>query len=299
MKKNNQINEIDLYFAAYFIFKNRLILMSAIVIGIILTILYENFKKPFTPIYEITGIIEEISLFEQQKYEELNNHLKFYKSNYLPYFPGFGTEETLDELTTSNKNYKFRVIDQIFNESRQRYYNNLDTIDSEFLMGLFVRIFQEQTSLLDYNVVIVDTEEQKGDSKFKSNSSLKIKLFSKEGNLETWKEILQDEVDKINENVRIFLFNKFNTEISMLERHHVYLIEDLSMVSGFGEELGTLSKKMIDRQISFLNGSPLTYPEKFSSINFKNNSVEIKLFNKSKESLSFEKRIIISIIMFL
>ena len=307
MNKNNINTEIDLYSIAVIIFKNKIKLFMIVIIGIIVAIVHEINEKPFTPIYEISTQFEEISILNQQEYDELNKNILLTNNFFSTYLQDFVTRLNLENMKNDQLNYFLNKlsenntnINKLFNIEKSN--SNYELIDSKLLLTLFVRFLLEELESTNNkekikNIEIVETPTGKSKIGNFRDSSVQIKFSSNDGDLETWEEFFQNQYKKINENVRIFLLNKLTKDNSNLKKNYNYYLENIYSLIPFNEELINVSNKIYDRQLNFLGSSPLSDSNRFLSSKFYNNSVKIKIVNESQKNIKVEIKILISIII--
>ena len=292
MEKSKDNTEVDLYYIFNIILKNKKKLILIVIIGIILSLINEKFKKPSKPTYEIQAKIQNITLFQEQNYSSLNNYLDFYKQEY------FETFLTLYNLRDNISNDRLNYIDS--KKSDQFYNANLAPISSKYLLDLFSRIFNENISdFSDLSIENIEAEVVRLDNaSFEQlqNYSFQIKIVSSIGNLETWEKKLKNQISKINEDVRIFLLNQFKNEILYLKENHEFLLKNTSLLNEIDPQIKLLSTSMLDRFNNLLNNSPINDPESFFAVKMNENKNYIKVIDKTSKSLEIKMLILITII---
>ena len=307
MNKNNINAEIDLYSIAVIIVKNKIKLFMIVIIGIILAIVHEINEEPFTPIYEISTPFEEISILNQQTYDELNKNILLTNNFFSTYLQDFVARLNLENMKNDQLNYFLNKLSEN-NTNINKLFNNeksnidYELIDSKLLLSLFVRFLLEELESTNNkekikNIEIVETPTSKSEIGNFRNSSVQIKFLSNDGDLETWEEFFQNQYKKTNENVRIFLLNKLTKDNSNLKKNYNYYLENIYSLIPFNEELKDVSNKIYERQLNFLGSSPLSDSNRFLSSKFINNSVKIKIVNESQKNIKVEIKILISIII--
>lgn len=311
MNTKNIKGEIDLYSIAMIIFKNKLKLFLIVIIGIILSIIHEKNQKPFTPIYEISLEFEEISLLNQQKYDELNNNLQL-TSSFPAYLKEF--ESKLDLVTLRRDSGTSQVMDQDFRSKMMKdvliskYFDTekkfikYENIDSKLLLSFFIRFLADELDSQNYSEKIKELEiietplAQSNIGDFR-NAHIKIRLLSDDGDIEAWEKFFQNKTIKTNENVRNYLYNKLIMDIDNVKKNYNYFLNELSTFGELGTELKNISNKLFDRQFYYLNNSPLSDIKIFTSAKLKNNSIKMKIANQSKKKFKIEIKIFISILL--
>lgn len=292
MNKSKDNTEVDLYYIFSIILKNKKKLILIVIIGIILSLINEKFKKPSKPTYEIQAQIQNITLFQEQNYSSLNNYLDFYKQEY------FETYLTLYNLRNNISNDKLNYINS--KKSDQFYNPNLAPISSKYLLDLFSRIFNENISdFSDLGIENIKAEVVRLDNaSFEQlqNYSFQIKIVSSIGNLETWEKKLKNQISKINEDVRIFLLNQFKNEILYLKENHEFLLKNISLLNEIDPQIKLLSTSMVDRFNNSLSNSPINDPESFFAVKINENKNYINVIDKTSKSLEIKMLILITII---
>ena len=292
MNTKNINTEIDLYSIAMIIFKNKIKLFLIVIIGIILAIIHEINEKPFTPIYELTIKLEENSLMEQQKYDQLNNNIKL-SNSYPKYFrnpkSSFEIEDVINEM----------LLNKFLNPEKQNEY---DEINSKLLLSYFSRFLLDELQSSNFDekfekLEVIEVPIYKSDIGNLESSLIQIKLVSDNGDLETWKEFFLNQYKKVNENVRVFLFNKLEADIINMQQNYDYYLNEIKALDTVKQELKNLSNNFFDRQLYFLNNSPLNNAKNFKATTLKYNSINIKIINTSEKNLNIKTKIFIYIIL--
>lgn len=307
MNTKNNNTEINLYSILMIILNNKIKFFLIIIIGISLSIIHEIYKKPFNPIYEISVKFNEISLLKQQQYDELNNNLQLTSSfpTYLKEFENQFDLKNIGDEDLPDSDAKSKMIKNLFITKFFTTGTNLikyESIDSKVLLSFFIRFLIDELESFEYNQKIKNIEvieipmPESNIGNFR-DSFIQVKFVSDDGDLQYWEEFFLNQYKEINENVRMFLLDKLITNNKNYQENYNYFINDLLSFDQFGKELKNIANKLFERQLYFINISPLNDFESFSSSNIKNNAINIKMINASQKNLKIEIKILISILI--
>lgn len=173
MKNKFKDTEIDLFSLIDNFLKNKKKFAVIITIGILLTVVGHKLKKPYQKEYITLLLLEEVSLSEEQKFDQLNNALKFITSK---------KEISEDIEIYVNRENLFKVFTIMFEEML-----DMDSLDNEI-------------KTLDYEIT--------QGKKFHSKSSVIFKISSNEGDSAKWDDFIKKNFKIANENSRIYMINK-------------------------------------------------------------------------------------------
>lgn len=174
MKNKYKNNEIDLFSLIDNFLKNKKKFAVIIAIGILITVVSHKFKKPFEAKYNILFKLEEISLNEEQKFEQLNSALKYMNKM---------KNVSNDPAIYLDRKNLFKVFSIMFED--QWIANDLNN----------------EIKTFDYEL----TQEQKLIS---DKSSINLKISSSEGSSAKWGDFIEKNFKIANENTRIYMSNK-------------------------------------------------------------------------------------------
>ena len=280
--------EIDLGSIIRLILKNKLKLFLIVIIGITLSLINEKLKKPLEPNYEISTIVENITLFNEQKYSSLNNFIEFDEN--IDLFNSYSLDKNLIRLDK----------DLVSNRYDGRQNLEITQISSKYLLDLFNRIFNEKiSSFQNLNIKDIKTkiisEDDLNNQGFE-NFKIQILIVSNNGDLEAWKKYLQNQIIKTNEDVRNFLANLFQNEILNMKQNHEFILNNISLIDESDPKLEILSSNLINRLTNAFNSSPIYDPETFFAVKIPKNENNVKIIDTSPKKMDIKMLILISII---
>jgi len=219
MKKKSYDDEIDLTDLIFNLWNNKIKIIVITASFIILGFLYFNYSNKA---YEVSTNIKPISTFEAQKYKLFNmlaeevlakevlakevlveeNIIKFNQQNFLNLFINkIQTEQLIEKAIT-----KFQLINKNNFNSDKDYKNQIKKIA--------ISIIDQITPPLE-------------DKKNRIKSIPYWKINFKVTDVKAWRNFLEYIEKQANEEIRLSLISRFNTEMKVLEINSKFEIEDI------------------------------------------------------------------------
>ncbi len=247
MRKSHIRDEINLVDVLIIIGKNKLKIVSIILVFVIATFIYA-LNKPHTKIlYEITTEIRPVSTFDEFEYESFNSYLKkYYLVNPNLYFI---------DINEADKTYIYSGINDL------SIYN----INKIILLNLFVDKINENSFFINAieKFKLIKREDYETDEEFEdavkqlASKITLTRIKNDQGefnwnikfltnNKNTWKKFLIFVEQSANSEVKKYLIEKFNQFILNEERLNNYEIEDIDLIISNTvdeDELDELNKK--------------------------------------------------------
>jgi len=230
-KSLNNNNEVDLLEFFLNIWDQKLKIILFIIAGVLIGLTHLHFKTKEIS-YTITTKIKPITVFEESKYEDYNTYVNLKNKE--------------NEFIDYNSDNKIRDNVNITIFSKKEF----ELIEAEYLLDLFVSKLQEKT--LFKNEIkksnLIDKEKYENNQKYekaldkkvasidiflpysnddKNKNDWRIKFKTK--NPSKWVDILENIEKPVNNEIKIYLKNKFEKFIENQKQLIKYKIEDIEM----------------------------------------------------------------------
>ena len=230
-KSLNNNNEVDLLEFFLNIWDQKLKIILFIIAGVLIGLTHLHFKTKEIS-YTITTKIKPITVFEESKYEDYNTYVNLKNKE--------------NEFIDYNSDNKIRDNVNITIFSKKEF----ELIEAEYLLDLFVSKLQEKT--LFKNEIkksnLIDKEKYENNQKYekaldkkvasidiflpysnddKNKNDWRIKFKTK--NPSKWVDILENIEKPVNNEIKIYLKNKFEKFIENQKQLIKYKIEDIEI----------------------------------------------------------------------